>query len=164
MKPGYDSVGNWGCPNGCRARCLCYIPEFGAPQLAQIHDHLYEELTGDPGGAPVSNTLKDVIQECWDTSEAHGFHGVKRTFGDTIALIHSELSEAYEAYRVDGNHNVHQIDGKPEGTVVELADAVIRVFDTAVGECGQTAGSFATLILEKMRYNRGRPFLHGKII
>lgn len=166
MKQSYNAKGEWYCPNGCHGRCRCYIsPEAAATvKLAQVHDHLYEDLTGDPGGVPKGvPKFVDVIQECWDTAEAHGFHS-GRTFGDACTLIHSEISEAYEAYRVDGAHDSHSIDGKPEGTVAELADAVIRLFDTALFDCGQTAQSFATTILEKMRYNRTRPWMHGKII
>ena len=74
-----------------------------------------------------------------------------RTFGDLIALVHCELSEALEAYREHGlvaqvrcwngaRHDVHLADQtcpdhhngtKPKGVPSELADVVIRVTDMA---------------------------------
>lgn len=107
--------------------------------------------------------LHEAIQECWQTAEDHGFHGVGRTFGDATALIHSEVSEAFEAYREKGRHLFYtEVDGKPEGTASELADTVIRCFDTAVYDLGLDSATFATIIEQKMAYNKQRPFMHGK--
>jgi hypothetical protein len=113
----------------------------------------------------MAKSLETTIQECWQIAEDHGFHGVDRTFGDTCTLIHSEISEAYEAFRKDGRHSFYtEVDGKPEGSGVELLDAVIRIFDTLQGECGLTAVQVAIMLDHKMEYNRTRPFLHGKVI
>ena len=73
-----------------------------------------------------------------------GWYDTERTFGDYIALIHSELSEALEAYRAPANRTdlglryapVLNDDGeligsKPIGVASELADVVIRVADMA---------------------------------
>lgn len=46
---------------------------------------------------------------------------LSRSFGDYIALMHSELSEALEAYR-NGEEPFYVKDGKPEGWAVELHD------------------------------------------
>lgn len=109
--------------------------------------------------------MVEVIQQCWQTAEDHGFHAVNRTFGDTIALIHTEVSEAYESFRERGHFPDYvEVDGKPEGTLVELADIVIRVFDTAISEVGSSAEQFEAVMLHKMAYNKSRPYLHGKVI
>lgn len=52
----------------------------------------------------------------------------RRNFGEVIALMHSELSEALEADRkgMFDKHLPHR-----SGVEVELADCVIRIFDTA---------------------------------
>ena len=108
--------------------------------------------------------LRDTIQECWQTAEDHGFHSVKRTFGDACILITTEIVEAFESYRKNGRVVKYYFtpEGKPEGTGVELADAVIRIFDVAVEECVLSAAQFAQTILTKMDYNKSRPYLHGK--
>ena len=115
--------------------------------------------------------LAEIVQECWQVAEDHGFHGPvppydeRRTFGDACALIHTEVSEAYEAWRIDGDmagwvgHG-----GKPEGPAAELADVVIRCFDTAVFDCGLSAEQFAELVEQKIAYNRQRPYKHGKAL
>ena len=45
------------------------------------------------------------------------------------ALIHSEITEAHEAATADC-FSLRLVDSKPEGFVVEIADAIIRIADT----------------------------------
>lgn len=89
-----------------------------------------------------------------------------RTFGDLIALCHSELSEALEAYRDTGDLGLEEAsaaplhaDGlnKPEGIDVELADVVIRIMDM----CGWYGINLENAIKVKMAYNKTRPMRHG---
>lgn len=72
------------------------------------------------------------------------------------ALIQSEVSEAVEAARKDLNDDklTHR-----SGFEVELADAIIRIMDVA----GYYKLDIAGAIIEKMAYNAGRPYLHGKL-
>lgn len=53
---------------------------------------------------------------------------IKRNFGEVVALMHSELSEALEADRksLKDSHLPHR-----DGREVEFADLIIRVLDTA---------------------------------
>lgn len=119
-------------------------------------------MTGEPQTEP---WLEDVIHECWQTAEDHGFHNVNRTFGDACTLIHTEVSEAYEGFRSDGRHPEYsEVDGKPEGTLAELADVIIRCCDTALHDVGATASQFARIIEQKMAYNKTRPFKHGRAL
>jgi NTP pyrophosphatase (non-canonical NTP hydrolase) len=85
---------------------------------------------------------------------------------EKLALIHSEVSEALEAYRESedeldlrlvswgpGNKD----NDKPEGFAVELADAVIRIADL----CGKLGIDLQEAIHIKMRFNASRPHRHG---
>lgn len=74
---------------------------------------------------------------------------VQRNFGEVIALVHSELSEALEAHRRDLKD-----DKLPHrsGVEVELADCVIRIFDTAAALKLDLAGA----IIEKNQFNKTR--------
>lgn len=108
--------------------------------------------------------LVDLALEIWQTAENHGFHR-GRTFGDACALLHSEVSEAYESFRKNGRHIAYiEVDGKPEGTLSELADILIRVFDTALFDVGASGQEFASVIRHKVEYNKRRPYMHGKAI
>jgi NTP pyrophosphatase (non-canonical NTP hydrolase) len=101
------------------------------------------------------------------------------TFGDYIALLHSELSEALEAYRDwrlrDETGPKHPFDNdgsgcctwceapdhngpyKPEGVGSELADVLIRLVDT----CDVFGIDLKAEYRRKVAYNRTRPFQHG---
>jgi len=74
---------------------------------------------------------------------------VKRNFGEVIALMHSELSEALEAHRK--NLMDDKLTHRP-GVEVELADALIRILDT----CKANGFDIATAAVEKNRFNRVR--------
>lgn len=79
-----------------------------------------------------------------------------------LALIHSELSEALEDYRMSTPQDpnlCYEIEGKPGGILVELADAMIRILDLA--EHIAPSVSFGRILLDKMAYNATRPHRHG---
>jgi NTP pyrophosphatase (non-canonical NTP hydrolase) len=80
-----------------------------------------------------------------------------RSLPEQIALMHSELSEALEAIRIDDRPYHVNEKGKPEGWGVELADCVIRIMDT----CQHYDVDLQGLVELKMRYNETRPHRHG---
>lgn len=74
---------------------------------------------------------------------------IERNFGEVVALMHSELSEALEADRkgLKDDKLPHR-----DGREVEFADCIIRILDTAAALGLDIAGA----IIEKNRYNRNR--------
>lgn len=110
-------------------------------------------------------TIKNLIIEAHSRSVEKGFYdGIVPTdkyyLGNSIALMHQELSEALDELR-DGEIQLYLAnDGKPEGFLVELADCIIRICDT-VGSLG-LGPEFEEAIKRKMEYNKNRPYKHGR--
>lgn len=115
------------------------------------------------------NTLAHAVSRC---AHEHGWwEGGERNMGEMIALMHSELSEALEAWRdgddittVSYQHPDGLIcetncagDGKPVGVASEFADVIIRILDT----CETLNIPIAKALIEKHNYNLTRPYRHG---
>ncbi len=105
--------------------------------------------------------INDLVNRAHRNSVNHGFWEENKNFGEVIALMHTELSEAYEEYRNHKslNETYYEEDGKPCGIPSELADVIIRIFDFA----GGANIDLEKIILEKMEYNEKRPYKHGKV-
>jgi len=101
--------------------------------------------------------IAELVKVAHANAVAKGFHSPAPTFGDLIALAHSELSEALEAYREHGLAAGMSDGGKPEGVASELADTVIRIADM----CGALGIDLEAAIVAKVKHNAGRPYRHG---
>lgn len=113
-----------------------------------------------------TETLREIFDRCHQTAKNKGWWGPKRDedrVAACLALIHSEVSEALEEVRkgpeaYDVHYQTNADDPfKPEGMVVELADAVIRIADL----CGALNLDLADALITKMKYNETRSHRHG---
>lgn len=118
--------------------------------------------------------LNELAKEIHENAVEHGWWEEKISFGEIVALCHSELSEALEEYRNGhekawGKCTLPDRDDcplvpcpqcrnfKPEGMAVEMADCIIRILDW----CGKEGVDIDKVMREKMDYNKTRPYRHG---
>lgn len=85
-------------------------------------------------------TLAQMTAEVVQNNTAHGWYETCATFPEALALLHSEVSEALDAWRKHGLEEwfVHKsyppepgAVPKPEGVPSEFADIFIRLLDDA---------------------------------
>lgn len=105
------------------------------------------------------NELRDrvhnlAIEKGWhqdrDISNPH-------VLGSMLALIHSEVSEALEDVRRGLYSPEYDINGKPIGLPIELADIIIRTLDL----CGALGIDIERAVETKHAYNCTRSHRHG---
>jgi hypothetical protein len=88
-----------------------------------------------------TKTLADKTAEIVENNTRLGWYVNCATFPEAMALLHSEVSEAVEAWRrwglkdfTDSRSEQDELDGvlpKPEGVGSEFADVLIRLLDDA---------------------------------
>lgn len=110
---------------------------------------------------PVS--LNEFSKECYEASKAKGWYDDANAddIVTKLCLVHSEISESLEEYR--NNKGLTEIyynpdnPNKPEGFPIEIADALIRIFDI----CGANGIDIENAVRLKMKYNKTRGHRHG---
>ena len=75
-----------------------------------------------------------------------------------LALVHTEISEAMEATRIDGYENNGYGINIKDSFADELADSIIRILDI----CGELNIDIQEQIDWKLDKNKSREYMHGK--
>jgi len=107
--------------------------------------------------------LNNMIKDSYQTALDKGWHEPdnEKTFLESAMLIITELSEAVDEFRNGRAYNeVYYNDDKPdkpEGIPIEMADVLIRLFDT----CAQFGIDLESAYKIKSKYNLSRPYRHG---
>ena len=106
----------------------------------------------------MSKSINEFAKEIHENAVAHGWWDQPRSFGEIIALCHSELSEALEADRAGQDYCFVRANGKPDGVAVEMADCIIRILDWF----GYAKIDVEEIMEMKHNFNISRPYKHGK--
>lgn len=135
--------------------------------------------------------INDLVREAYENAKTKGFHDKPATFGDRIALIHSEASEALEAFRDldndsydairvpiylnqesgymtrDSGHYSHALvdHDRPDDWVLHKPEGVCAELADIVIRvadlCGLYGIDLEKAIKEKLSFNKTRPYRHG---
>ena len=126
----------------------------------QLEPTNYDDAEDDDDILPVHSPIQSAVlllqDYCHGQARAAGWwtdlnsgKDKERNIGEALMLVTTELAEALEGHR-KSLHDPHL--PKRDNYTVEVADALIRLFDLAGGTCIDLPGACE----EKMQYNARR--------
>lgn len=115
--------------------------------------------------------INETAKEMHEIARSKGWYDPPKSTGESLLLMHAEISEAAEELRLFGGRlladgqeqgptSVYYYankPGKPEGFGIELADCVIRIMDT----CVYLGIDLEAAIRLKADFNKTRSARHG---
>ena len=108
---------------------------------------VFNEENKETADLTTISTISSLAKEIHLNAVNHGWWENIRPVPELLCLIHSEVSEALEAYRKNDNGNLAE----------ELADVMIRVMDMAEGY----GIDIEAEIIKKHEHNKTRSYKHG---
>lgn len=97
-------------------------------------------------------SIAQLAAICNRVAKDKGWWDKPRSFGDVVALIHSEVSEALEAHRKGEADCIGKV-------LEEFADVMIRILDL-IGH-NHIGRGFEEILVDKVKKNLNRPYRHG---
>lgn len=107
-----------------------------------------------------TNTINKWINFIGEYNAQNGWHD-NWDLKEKLLMVHTEISEAVEELRIPGHYTDQEYYNpgslKPEGFAVEIADAIIRLFDIVYVE----NIDLEYMLYIKSSYNKTRGYRHG---
>jgi hypothetical protein len=76
--------------------------------------------------------LADLQRQLFEECETAGWDpGKHNTFGEEIAHLHEEVTDAFGQWRLHKDFEIRVVNGKPTGIPIEFADVLIGLFYNA---------------------------------
>jgi len=122
---------------------------------------LSDDLRDQIAALDFARSFSDLAECAYRVAQSRGWDDSQLSFGDQIAHLHAELSEAFDAFYKSGfSDSYSHGEGsmrKPEGVRAELADVLIRLAHVSYSRDLDLGAK----VVEKLGYNATRSFRHG---